>query len=85
MSRVETLTRQLEDLARDTDPSVQGRLAALHRERDRIDAAIARVEAGDLELADPEQVGEKVSEILRGADDIPADFARVRAEFESLN
>ncbi|MBM7229562.1 DUF3375 domain-containing protein [Dietzia cinnamea] len=85
VSRVETLTRQLEDLARDTDPSVQGRLAALHRERDRIDAAIARVEAGDLELADPEQVGEKVSEILRGADDIPADFARVRAEFESLN
>lgn len=85
VSRVETITRQLEDLARDTDPSVQGRLAALHRERDRVDAAIARVEAGDLELAGPEQVGEKVSEILRGADDIPADFARVRAEFDSLN
>lgn len=69
VSRVETLTRQLEDLARDTDPSVQGRLAALTRERDRIDAAIARVQAGDLELVDSEQVGEKISEIIRGADD----------------
>lgn len=85
VSRVETLTRQLENLARDTDPSVQGRLAALTRERDRIDAAIARVQAGDLELVDSEQVGEKISEIIRGADDIPADFARVRAEFDSLN
>lgn len=85
VSRVETLTRQLEALARDTDPSVRGRLAALTRERDRINAAIERVEAGDLELADPEQVGEKISEILRGADDIPADFARVRAELDSLN
>ena len=85
VSRVETLTRQLEDLARDTDPSVQGRLAALTRERDRIDAAIARVEAGDVELADPDQVREKIAEILHGADDIPADFARVRAEFDALN
>lgn len=85
VSRVETLTRQLEDLARETDPSVQGRLAALHRERDRIDAAIARVEEGEVDLAGPERVAEKVSEILRGADDIPADFARVRAEFDSLN
>ena len=85
VSRVETLTRQLEDLARDTDPSIQGRLASLTRERERIDAAIARVEAGEVELADPEQVREKVAEILHGADDIPADFARVRAEFDSLN
>lgn len=85
VSRVETLTRQLEELARDTDPSAQGRLAALERERDRIDAAIARVEAGDVELTDPEQVREKIAEILHGADDIPADFARVRAEFDSLN
>ncbi len=85
VSRVETLTRQLEDLARDTDPSAQGRLAALHRERDRIDAAIARVETGDIELTDPEQVSEKIAEILHGADDIPADFARVRAELDALN
>lgn len=85
VSRVETLTRQLEDLARDTDPSLQGRLASLTRERDRIDAAIARVEAGDIEHADPDQVKEMISEIVHGADDIPADFARVRAEFDSLN
>lgn len=85
VSRVETLTRQLEDLARDTDPSAQGRLAALTRERDRIDAAIARVEAGEIELTDPDQVKEKIAEILHGADDIPADFARVRSELDSLN
>lgn len=84
-SRVETLTRQLEDLARETDPSTQGRLAALTRERERIDAAIARVEAGDVRPADADVVAERVSEILRGADDIPADFARVRSELDAIN
>ena len=84
-SRVETLAGQLESLARETDPSLEGRLESLQAEKARIEAEIEKVEAGEVTVATPSQAHERVEEILHGAADIPADFARVRAEFDALN
>lgn len=84
-SRLSSIAEQLSRLALDTDPDQTRRLAGLYAERDRIDAQIERALAGDLDTMSPERARERVQDILAQAEDIPADFARVRAEFESLN
>lgn len=84
-SRLTNVTGMLERLARDTDPGQQSRLEALHRERARLDAEIAAVEAGRFEPLAEGVALERVAEILRLAGEIPGDFARVSADFELLN
>jgi hypothetical protein len=72
-------------LARDTDPSITSRLAALKAEQDRLAAEIERVQAGDFEVLSPDRALERARELLALADEIPSDFARVRAELELIN
>lgn len=84
-SRLSSIADQLSRLAIDTDPDQTRRLAALYAERDRIDAQIERAQSGELDTLSSERAHERVRDILAQAEDIPADFARVRAEFESLN
>ncbi|WP_136709633.1 DUF3375 domain-containing protein [Agromyces sp. H66] len=84
-SRLASIAAQLGRLAVDTDPDATRRLAQLHAERDRIDQAIERIHAGELETLDPSRALERIRDILAQAEEIPADFARVRAEFEELN
>lgn len=84
-SRLAMLTDALAKLARDTDPEAESRLEALRAERDRIDAEMAEVAAGRYQpLADGLAV-ERLADILSQADAIPADFAQVSSQFESLN
>lgn len=84
-SRLASIVGQLNRLAIDTDPDQTRRLASLHAERDRIDAQIERAQAGELDTLDPDRARERLRDILTQAGEIPADFARVRAEFETLN
>jgi hypothetical protein len=84
-SRLASIGAQLGQLALDTDPDATRRLEQLHAQRDRIDAQIGAINAGELDTLDPAKSLERVRDILDQAREIPSDFARVRAEFETLN
>ncbi|WP_232819166.1 DUF3375 domain-containing protein [Homoserinimonas sp. OAct 916] len=84
-SRLASIGAQLGQLAVETDPDATRRLEQLHAQRDRIDAQIERIHAGDLDTLDPDRALERVRDILAQAEEIPSEFARVRAGFESLN
>ncbi len=84
-SRLMSIASQLSRLAVETDPDLSRRLDAHLAERARIDQAIARVEAGDVDLLDPERATERLVDIVAQAREVPSDFARVRTEFEELN
>lgn len=84
-SRLESISEALRGLARDTDPDISSRLERLQIERDRLDREIERVAQGDFELPSVERVSERLEDILTSASSVPADFARVRQEFEVLN
>jgi hypothetical protein len=84
-SRLASIGAQLGQLAVDTDPDATRRLEQLQAQRDRIDAQIERIRAGDIATVDPARAMERIRDILAQAEEIPSDFARVRAEFESLN
>ncbi len=84
-SRLESISEALRGLARDTDPDISSRLDRLRAERERLDREIARVSQGDFEMPSVELVSERVEDILASASSVPADFARVRQEFEVLN
>ncbi|MFF2114290.1 DUF3375 domain-containing protein [Rhodococcus koreensis] len=84
-SRLTTLSTQLQALARDSDPRTETRLTALLTERAAIDQQIAAVESGVFTVLDGDRAVERSAEILALASEVPADFARVRAELEELN
>lgn len=84
-SRLLGLAQAVRQLAIDTDPEADRRLAALRAERDRIDEEIARIKTGDFEVLDNRSSLERVNEVLLQAQDLPADFAGVRSRFEQLN
>lgn len=84
-SRLATIQARLRELARDTDPDAATRLGALYAERDRIQAHIERVEAGDIDVLAPERALERIRDILGLVEEVPADFARVRSQLEQLN
>lgn len=84
-SRLLSLAQAVRQLAIDTDPEADRRLAALRAERDRIDDEISRIKSGDFEVLDERFSLERVNEVLLQAQDLPADFAGVRSRFERLN
>lgn len=84
-SRFTMLSDALAKLARDTDPERESRLDALRRERDRLDAEIADVEAGRFTPMADDAALETLMEILSQGSAIPGDFAQVSANLEELN
>jgi len=84
-SRLMSIASQLSRLASETDPDASRRLRELQAERDRIDGAIERIASGDVEVLSAERAQERLAEIVAQAAEVPADFARVRAEFDELN
>ncbi len=84
-SRLLSLAQAIKSLAVDTDPDAERRLAALRAERDRIDAEIERVQHGEVSVLDERTALERATDILLQVRDLPADFAGVRARFETLN
>jgi hypothetical protein len=84
-SRLGSIRMQLERLAVDTDPDQQSRLAQLAERRRELDAEIARVEAGEVSTLDDARAIERARDVLAQMGEMPGDFARVRAEFETLS
>lgn len=84
-SRLVALASALHSLAIDTNPDQSRRLEALERERDAIDAQITRIRGGEVGVIEAHRAVERVDDVLMQAQNLPADFARVRSRFEELN
>lgn len=84
-SRLASIAAQLHRLAVDSDPDARTRIARLEEQRARIDAEIQAINRGEAPPLDQDRAVERVRDVLAMAEDIPSDFARVRAEFEGLN
>ncbi len=84
-SRLSSLATQVRQLAIDSDPDVSARIALLQEEIERIQHRIDDLRSGDDATLDDDRALERIRDMLTQAADVPDDFARVRAEFESLN
>ncbi|MGC0252222.1 DUF3375 domain-containing protein [Pseudactinotalea sp. Z1748] len=84
-SRLTTILQRVRELAVETDPDAASRLRALREQRDRLEAQIERVAAGDFEVLQTDRALERTRDILALTEELPADFARVRTEMEQLN
>ncbi len=84
-SRVRTLLESVDRLSLDADDNPDARLAKLRKERDDLDAEIARLEGGGpVEPADEEQLLEEAENILHLARELPADFSRVAESIKAM-
>lgn len=84
-SRLTTIVQRVRALNVDTDPDITRRVAALTAERDAIDARIQALTAGNLTEVDEQRSVDAATDILSLASQLPEDFARVRAELETIN
>lgn len=72
-------------LAADTDPDPASRLSTLHAELDRVAEEIQRVRTEGVSPLDPDRATERGRHVVAMADEIGADFRRVRDAFDQLN
>jgi hypothetical protein len=84
-SRLSNVADLLAGLARDSDPVPTSRVEALRARRDALDAEIADVEAGNFEPLADAAATERFREILRLAEEVPGDFAKVADDLDHLN
>lgn len=84
-SRLSNVVDLLRSLARDSDPVPTRRIDALRAQRDQLDDEIARMEAGDYTPLGGAPAMERLREIIRLADEVPGDFAKVADDLEQLN
>lgn len=84
-SRLLSLAGTLRALAIDTDPDSTRKLAALETQRARIDEQIEQLLRGVNQPLADRTAAERFLDVLLQAQALPADFARVRAEFEALS
>lgn len=84
-SRLATVMSQIARLAEDTDPNPDTRVRRLIEERDQIDREIAAIRTDGVRTLAPDRALERAREIIVLADDLTADFRRVREEFATIN
>ncbi|WP_373377631.1 DUF3375 domain-containing protein [Cupriavidus nantongensis] len=84
-SRLATVMQQLTRLADDTNPDPGSRREALLAERARIDRQLEDLGRGIVDTLSTERALERTREVIALADDLTADFRRVRDDFDSLN
>lgn len=84
-SRLSSVMLQLTKLAEETDPNPETRVAALVAERARITEEIGKVRTRGVEPLSDERALERAREIIVLADELAADFRRVRSDFDQLN
>lgn len=81
-SRMRTLLDSIDQLVADAETDPEARRAALLAERDALDAKIARLDAGDVDPVEDDQLLEEAENVLHLSRELPADFVRVA---ESIN
>lgn len=84
-SRLSNVADLLASLARDSDPDPTSYIDALRAERKRLDKEIAEAESGRYRPLSTSDALERLAEIMRLANEVPGDFARVRDDLEHLN
>jgi hypothetical protein len=84
-SRLAVVIQQIVSLAEETETDTARRLESLLAERNRVDRQIANVRDGRIEILPDSAAVERVREIIGLADDLTADFIRVRERFEHLH
>jgi len=84
-SRLATVMHQLTKLAEDTNPDPGSRREALLAERARIDRQLEELGRGIVETLPSERALERAREVIALADELAADFRRVRDDFDQLN
>ncbi|MDR1421891.1 MAG: DUF3375 domain-containing protein [Coriobacteriales bacterium] len=84
-SRLTNVADLLSSLARDTNPDPTAYVEALMREKERIERAVAEVDAGRWQPISDSEALERLAEIVHLASEVPGDFARVSEDIESLN
>ncbi|MFJ2620455.1 DUF3375 domain-containing protein [Glutamicibacter sp. NPDC087344] len=84
-SRLSTIVSRVRTLNIDTDPDISRRLDALRAQRDALDARIEALTRGETTDIDEQGAVDAAMDILSLASQLPEDFARVRAELETIN
>jgi len=84
-SRLNTIFSLLRQMVFGAEADPQARLAELHRRRAEIDAEIARVQAGEIELLDASAQRDRYQQFSATARELLSDFREVEANFRSLD
>jgi hypothetical protein len=84
-SRLNTVVELLRQIAFGTEMDPGQRLAELRRQRSRIDAQMARIEAGELDLLDETAVRDRYQQFAMTARELLADFREVEENFRKLD
>jgi hypothetical protein len=84
-SRLSLVIQQLVQLAEQTETDPEARVEQLMRERESVDAEIASVRAGRMEILSGDRATERAREIVALADELANDFRQVREKFHHLN
>lgn len=84
-SRLHTIVDLLRQIVHGSEPDPQLRLAELHRQREEIDARIAAVEAGQIQVMDETGVRDRYQQFAGTARDLLSDFREVEDNFRGLD
>lgn len=83
-SRVRTLLDAVERLSDNAETDPAARLARLEAERDALNEQIARLQEGQIEPPDDEQLLEEAENVVHLARELPADFSRVAESIRAM-
>lgn len=84
-SRLLTLLGLLKQMSDGSETNPEARLAELHKQRDAIDAEMARVAEGDMALLDDTAVKDRFQQFTGLARELLADFREVEHNFRALD
>lgn len=84
-SRLTSVLQLLHSLAEVTDNNPQTRIAALLADRERIDAQIEAVKAGQFSALAADRAVERAREIIAQGEELLGDFDKVRERFAEIN
>jgi hypothetical protein len=84
-SRLKTIFELLEDLREQTEKNIQKRVALLQAERRKIDLAIEKVLAGEIEVLTDLQIRERFTQLEDMARQLLRDFSEVEQNFRGLD
>ena len=84
-SRLNTIFSLLREMVYGAETDPEARLAELHRQRAGIDAEIARVQAGDIDVLDASAQRDRYQQFTTTARELLSDFREVEANFRHLD
>lgn len=84
-SRLLTLFDLLKQMSEGSETDPAKRVAELHKKRDEIDAEIARVLSGNMQLLDDTALKDRFQQFIQGARELLTDFREVEFNFRQLD